>query len=181
MSSQAYVDDHLMCNIVGNGFFLIFFCISNDFFVKQNQPHKALIFHAPLRIVCHSKESPPYSPVVAFKWYVDSEKNEEWVVAKIQEAEALKKKNAANRKLIFNRTKQYREKQKPLEKDAGEKTITWLDKINNSNGSLSRTRETLEEEMAEVAKGGQLIPESVLKKQKRNKEWVVAKIQEPNL
>ncbi|KAF5961048.1 hypothetical protein HYC85_002257 [Camellia sinensis] len=55
-------------------------------------------------------------------------------------------------------------KQKPLEKDAGEKTIAWLDKIRNSNGALPtsqirlnmqrimqnnaavfRTRETLEE------------------------------------
>ncbi|KAI3723205.1 hypothetical protein L2E82_34630 [Cichorium intybus] len=31
MSSQTYVDDHLMCAIVGNGFILIFFCISNGF------------------------------------------------------------------------------------------------------------------------------------------------------
>ncbi|XP_034889641.1 succinate dehydrogenase [ubiquinone] flavoprotein subunit 1, mitochondrial isoform X3 [Populus alba] len=56
------------------------------------------------------------------------------------------------------------EKQKPLEKDAGERTIAWLDKLRNSNGSLStsqirlnmqrtmqnnaavfRTQETLEE------------------------------------
>lgn len=36
-------------------------------------------------------------------------RNEEWAVAKKQEAEALKKKNAANRKLIFNRAKQYSE------------------------------------------------------------------------
>lgn len=34
-------------------------------------------------------------------------RNEEWAVAKKQEAEDLKKKNAANRKLIFNRAKQY--------------------------------------------------------------------------
>ncbi|GKB84977.1 succinate dehydrogenase [ubiquinone] flavoprotein subunit 1, mitochondrial [Tanacetum coccineum] len=32
------------------------------------------------------------------------------------------------------------EKQKPLEKDAGEKTLTWLDKIRNSNGSLPTSK-----------------------------------------
>lgn len=56
------------------------------------------------------------------------------------------------------------EKQKPLEKDAGERTIAWLDKLRNSNGSsptskirlnmqrvmqsnaaVFRTQETLEE------------------------------------
>lgn len=56
------------------------------------------------------------------------------------------------------------EKQKPLEKDAGQRTIAWLDKLRNSNGSLPtsqirlnmqrvmqtnaavfRTQETLEE------------------------------------
>lgn len=30
--------------------------------------------------------------------------------------------------------------QKPLEKDAGEKTIVWLDKMRNSNGSLSTSK-----------------------------------------
>jgi succinate dehydrogenase (ubiquinone) flavoprotein subunit len=59
------------------------------------------------------------------------------------------------------------EKQKPLEKDAGEKTIAWLDKLRNANGSLPtskirlnmqrvmqnnaavfRTQETLEEGIA---------------------------------
>jgi succinate dehydrogenase (ubiquinone) flavoprotein subunit len=58
------------------------------------------------------------------------------------------------------------DKQKPLEKDAGEKTIAWLDKLRNANGSLPtskirlnmqhvmqnnaavfRTQETLEEGM----------------------------------
>lgn len=34
-------------------------------------------------------------------------RNEEWAVAKKQQTEDLKKKNAANRKLIFNRAKQY--------------------------------------------------------------------------
>lgn len=34
------------------------------------------------------------------------------------------------------------------------------------------------EEMAEVAKAGQLVPESVLKKQKRNEEWALAKKQD---
>lgn len=34
-------------------------------------------------------------------------RNEEWALAKKQDAELLKKKNAANRKLIFNRAKQY--------------------------------------------------------------------------
>lgn len=56
------------------------------------------------------------------------------------------------------------DKQKPLEKDAGEKTIAWLDKLRNANGSsptskirlnmqrimqnnaaVFRTQETLEE------------------------------------
>lgn len=32
---------------------------------------------------------------------------EEWALAKKQDSELLKKKNAANRKLIFNRAKQY--------------------------------------------------------------------------
>ncbi|XP_024974297.1 succinate dehydrogenase [ubiquinone] flavoprotein subunit 1, mitochondrial [Cynara cardunculus var. scolymus] len=32
------------------------------------------------------------------------------------------------------------EKQKPLEKDAGEKTLAWLDKIRNSNGSLPTSK-----------------------------------------
>jgi succinate dehydrogenase (ubiquinone) flavoprotein subunit len=59
------------------------------------------------------------------------------------------------------------EKHKPLEKDAGEKTIAWLDKLRNANGSLPtskirlnmqrvmqnnvavfRTQETLEEGIA---------------------------------
>lgn len=30
--------------------------------------------------------------------------------------------------------------QKPLEKDAGEKTIAWLDKLRNSNGSLPTSK-----------------------------------------
>lgn len=34
-------------------------------------------------------------------------RSEEWALAKKQEVEELKKKNAANRKLIFNRAKQY--------------------------------------------------------------------------
>ena len=34
-------------------------------------------------------------------------REEEWALAKRQEVEALKKKNAENRKLIFNRAKQY--------------------------------------------------------------------------
>lgn len=57
-------------------------------------------------------------------------------------------------------------KQRPLEKDAGEKTLSWLDKLRNSNGTLPtsnirlnmqrvmqnnaavfRTQETLEEGM----------------------------------
>ncbi|KAI3708121.1 hypothetical protein L2E82_37193 [Cichorium intybus] len=44
-------------------------------------------------------------------------RNEEWAVAKIQEAEALKKKNAANRKLIFNRAKQYSEEYEAQQKE----------------------------------------------------------------
>uniref|UniRef100_A0A803KP69 succinate dehydrogenase n=1 Tax=Chenopodium quinoa TaxID=63459 RepID=A0A803KP69_CHEQI len=35
-----------------------------------------------------------------------------------------------------NRVSEIRENQKPLPKDAGEKTIQWLDKLRNSNGSL---------------------------------------------
>jgi len=61
------------------------------------------------------------------------------------------------------------QKQKPLEKDAGEKTIAWLDKLRNANGSLPtskirlnmqrvmqnnaavfRTQETLEEGIPHV-------------------------------
>lgn len=34
-------------------------------------------------------------------------REEEWALAKKQQVEALKKKNAENRKLIFNRAKQY--------------------------------------------------------------------------
>ena len=34
-------------------------------------------------------------------------RNEEWALAKKQEFEAAKKKNLANRKLIYNRAKQY--------------------------------------------------------------------------
>lgn len=34
-------------------------------------------------------------------------RQEEWALAKKQEIEAIKKKNAENRKLIFNRAKQY--------------------------------------------------------------------------
>lgn len=32
------------------------------------------------------------------------------------------------------------EKQKPLEKNAGENTIAWLDKLRNSNGSLPTSK-----------------------------------------
>lgn len=32
------------------------------------------------------------------------------------------------------------EKQKPLEKDAGEKTLSWLDKLRNSNGTLPTSK-----------------------------------------
>lgn len=34
-------------------------------------------------------------------------RSEEWALAKKQELEATKKKNAENRKIIFNRAKQY--------------------------------------------------------------------------
>ncbi|CAH1444773.1 unnamed protein product [Lactuca virosa] len=44
-------------------------------------------------------------------------RNEEWAVAKNQEAEALKKKNAANRKLIFNRAKKYSEEYEAQQKE----------------------------------------------------------------
>ena len=39
-------------------------------------------------------------------------RNEEWALAKKQETQLLKKKNAANRKLIFNRAKQYTKEKK---------------------------------------------------------------------
>lgn len=32
------------------------------------------------------------------------------------------------------------QKQQPLEKDAGQKTIAWLDKLRNSNGSLPTSK-----------------------------------------
>ncbi|PPE02181.1 hypothetical protein GOBAR_DD00779 [Gossypium barbadense] len=70
----------------------------------------------------------------------------------------------ANRVAEIQRPGKLWQKQKPLEKDAGERTIAWLDKIRNSNGSLPtsnirlnmqrvmqnnaavfRTQETLEE------------------------------------
>ncbi|KAL9991638.1 putative ribosomal protein L7/L30 [Helianthus debilis subsp. tardiflorus] len=44
-------------------------------------------------------------------------RNEEWALAKMQEAEALKKKNAANRKLIFNRAKKYSEEYEAQQKE----------------------------------------------------------------
>ncbi|KAJ1419031.1 Fumarate reductase/succinate dehydrogenase, FAD-binding site [Sesbania bispinosa] len=43
----------------------------------------------------------------------------------------------ANRVAEINRPG---EKQKPLEKDAGQKTIAWLDKLRNSNGSLPTSK-----------------------------------------
>ncbi|KAJ8613619.1 hypothetical protein MRB53_036921 [Persea americana] len=43
--------------------------------------------------------------------------SEEWALAKKQEIEAKKKKNKENRKLIFNRTKQYAEKYKEQERE----------------------------------------------------------------
>ncbi|XP_076938497.1 large ribosomal subunit protein uL30y-like [Bidens hawaiensis] len=44
-------------------------------------------------------------------------RNEEWALVKKQEAEALKKKNAANRKLIFNRAKKYSEEYEAQQKE----------------------------------------------------------------
>ncbi|KVI02050.1 Ribosomal protein L30, ferredoxin-like fold domain-containing protein [Cynara cardunculus var. scolymus] len=44
-------------------------------------------------------------------------RNEEWALAKKQEVEVLKKKNAANRKLIFNRAKQYSEEYEAQQKE----------------------------------------------------------------
>ncbi|XWS42049.1 hypothetical protein CRYUN_Cryun17cG0135300 [Craigia yunnanensis] len=77
---------------------------------------------------------------------------------------------------------QIREKQKPLDKDAGEKTVAWLDKIRNSNGSLStskirfnmqrimqnnaavfRTQETLEEGCQLIDKAWESFPDVKLK------------------
>ncbi|KAI3702592.1 hypothetical protein L6452_28338 [Arctium lappa] len=44
-------------------------------------------------------------------------RNEEWALAKKQEGEVLKKKNAANRKLIFNRAKKYSEEYEAQQKE----------------------------------------------------------------
>ncbi|KAL4555478.1 hypothetical protein LXL04_038097 [Taraxacum kok-saghyz] len=44
-------------------------------------------------------------------------RNEEWALAKKQETESLKKKNAANRKLIFNRAKQYTKEYEDQQKE----------------------------------------------------------------
>ncbi|KAH7564896.1 hypothetical protein JRO89_XS09G0059600 [Xanthoceras sorbifolium] len=44
-------------------------------------------------------------------------REEEWALAKKQELEAAKKKNAENRKLIFNRAKQYSKEYEQKEKD----------------------------------------------------------------
>ncbi|KAJ0697573.1 putative ribosomal protein L7/L30 [Helianthus annuus] len=44
-------------------------------------------------------------------------RNEEWALAKKQETEELKKKNAANRKLIFNRAKQYSKEYEAQDKE----------------------------------------------------------------
>nr|XP_043627914.1 60S ribosomal protein L7-4-like [Erigeron canadensis] len=44
-------------------------------------------------------------------------RNEEWAVAKKLQVEALKKKNAANRKLIFNRAKQYSQEYEAQQKE----------------------------------------------------------------
>ncbi|GMN33540.1 hypothetical protein TIFTF001_004226 [Ficus carica] len=44
-------------------------------------------------------------------------REEEWALAKKQEVEALKKKNAENRKLIFNRAKQYSQEYAEKEKE----------------------------------------------------------------
>lgn len=46
-------------------------------------------------------------PIVPESVLKKQKRNEEWALAKKQEAEESKKKNAANRKLIFNRAKQY--------------------------------------------------------------------------
>lgn len=46
-------------------------------------------------------------PIVPESVLKKQKRNEEWALAKKQEAEEAKKKNAANRKLIFNRAKQY--------------------------------------------------------------------------
>lgn len=48
----------------------------------------------------------PVAPELVLKKH---KRNEEWNLAKKQVAEVLKKKNVANRKLIFNRVKQYSE------------------------------------------------------------------------
>ncbi|KAL7591443.1 60S ribosomal protein L7-4 [Lactuca sativa] len=44
-------------------------------------------------------------------------RNEEWALAKKQETELVKKKNAANRKLIFNRAKQYTKEYEDQQKE----------------------------------------------------------------
>ncbi|KAJ4981881.1 hypothetical protein NE237_032718 [Protea cynaroides] len=47
-----------------------------------------------------------------------AKRNEEWAVAKKQELEAAKKKNSENRKLIFNRAKQYAKEYEEQEKES---------------------------------------------------------------
>ena len=46
-------------------------------------------------------------PVVPESVLKKMKRNEEWALAKKQEFEDAKKKNASSRKLIFNRAKQY--------------------------------------------------------------------------
>lgn len=46
-------------------------------------------------------------PVIPESVLKKQKRNEEWTLAKKQEVEAKKKKNAENRKLIYSRAKQY--------------------------------------------------------------------------
>ncbi|KAJ4980409.1 hypothetical protein NE237_031246 [Protea cynaroides] len=57
-------------------------------------------------------------PVVPESVLKKAKRNEEWALAKKQELEAAKKKNAENRKLIFNRAKQYSKEYEEQQKES---------------------------------------------------------------
>ncbi|KVH93091.1 Ribosomal protein L30, conserved site-containing protein, partial [Cynara cardunculus var. scolymus] len=56
-------------------------------------------------------------PIVPESVLKKQKRNEEWALAKKQEAEESKKKSAANRKLIFNRAKQYSKEYEAQERE----------------------------------------------------------------
>nr|GFD27301.1 60S ribosomal protein L7-4 [Tanacetum cinerariifolium] len=55
--------------------------------------------------------------VVPESFLKKQKRSEEWAVTKKVEIEALKKRNAANRKLIFNRAKQYTQEYESQQKE----------------------------------------------------------------